>query len=225
MEVQFNEILISKELKEISLDLIENVLDNNISNEVLREIPILKSLVAVRNLYTSYSDRIFIKKAMNVLLELGDISWDERLELTSDLNDGDSRGAEKILLAIDKLETIKKCKIFGRLCKLKAVRKIDLDEFLRLTKLIQDAYLEDLFLVEKFRINEKKEINGGDYYSILNLGLIYQEPSEQMPIRRNQQYNESDPEFKGGEIKFYYKLTDLGKLVIHFFNDLFPDSK
>lgn len=115
MEVQFNEILISKKLKEISLDLIENVLDNNISNEVLREIPILKSLVAVRNFYTSYSDRIFIKKAMNVLLELGDISWDERLELTSDLNDGDSRGAEKILLVIDKLETIKKCKIFGRL--------------------------------------------------------------------------------------------------------------
>jgi hypothetical protein len=224
MEVQFNEILISKELKEISLDLIENVLDNNISIEVLREIPILKSLVAVRKVYTSYSDRIFIKKAMHVLLELGDINWKERIELTSDLNDSDSTGAEKILMAIDKLETIKKCKVFGRLCKLKAVGKIDVDEFLRLTKLIQDAYLADLFLIEKFKKNEKKEISEDVYYPILNLGLIYQEPSEQMPIRRNHQYNESDPEFKGGEIKFYYLLTDLGNLLIHFLHDLFSEN-
>ncbi len=192
MKEQFVEIIKSKDLKDISLDLVERVLDNKITEEVLREIPILKLLVATRNIYTSYTDRIFIKKAMNVLLEIGDISWEERAELASELDDEDESGAEKILMAIDQLETTKKCKVYGRLCRLKALGKLKYtDDFLRLTKLIQDSYLDDLILVTDFEKGKKKEIHEGDYYSIISLGLLYQEPSEQMPIQRNhEQFDE-----------------------------------
>lgn len=158
MKAQFNAILKSDDLKDISIDLVEKVLDHEISNEVLREIPILKSLIAARNIYTSYTDRIFIKKAMNVLLELGEASLKERTRLTSDLEDDDESAAEKILMAIDRLETIRKCKVYGRLCRLKAKGLIDRDSFLRLTKLIQDAYLDDLILVTEFKNEERKVI-------------------------------------------------------------------
>jgi RNA recognition motif-containing protein len=126
MKEQFNQIIKSENLKDITIDLVEKVLDDNIGNDIIKEIPILKSLVTVRNIYNSYTDRIFIKKAMNVLLELGDTNWKERIELTSDLDDKYSNGSEKILMAIDNLQTIEKCKIFGRLCKLKALGEIDL---------------------------------------------------------------------------------------------------
>lgn len=225
MREQFNEIIKSNDLKNISIDIIEKVLDNEISNEVLREIPILKSLIAARRIYTSYTDRIFIKKAMNVLLELRETGWKERVELTSDLDDEDESGAEKILMAIDRLETINKCKVYGRLCALKILGKIHVDHFLRLTKLIQDAYLDDLILVTDFKKGEKKEIYEGDYFSILSLGLIYQEPSEQMPIERNFQHDEYDPEFKGGEIEFNYMLSNLGETLLEHYYELFPEDK
>jgi len=225
MREQFNAIMKSEDLKDISIDLVEKVLDNEITNDVLKEIPILKSLVAVRNIYTSYTDRIFIKKAMNVLLELGETNLKERIELTSDLEDEDESAAEKILMAIDRLENIKKCKVYGRLCRLKAQGKIDLEAFLRLTKLIQDAYLDDLILVTNFKRGEKKVIHEGDYFSILSLGLIYQEPSEQVPIQRVQQYDEYDPEFKGGEIEFNYLLSDLGEILLYYYYELFPEDK
>ena len=226
MKQQFNEIIHSKDLQDISIDIVEKVLDNEISDELLKEVPILKSLVAARNIYKSYTDRIFIKKAMNVLLELGETSLKERIELTKELNDEDESGAEKILMAIDRLETTKKCKVYGRLCRLKALGKLKYNEdFLRLTKLIQDAYLDDLILVTAFNKGEKKEIHEGDYYPIISLGLIYQEPSEQKPIERNHQHNEYEPEFIGGKIEFNYLLSDLGQILLEHYYELFPEDK
>lgn len=221
MRKEITEILQSKDLQDITTDLVEKVLDSEITNDILKEVPILKSLIAVKNVYNSYTDRLFIKKTMYVLLELGEINSEERNELTNELDDVDESGIEKILMAIDKLETIKKCKVYGRLCKLKSTGEISVSDFLRLTKLIQDAYLDDLILVTNFKLNEKKEIWEGDFFSIISLGLIFQEPSEQTPIEKNHQYNEYDQEFKGGEIKFYYLLSDLGETLLRIYDDLF----
>jgi len=224
MKEQIGEIIQSKNLRDISMDILEKVLDNEIGNDMLKEIPLLKSIVAIKNVYSSYTDRIFIKKTMKTLLELGDISEDERSKLIIELTDEDATGAEKILLAVDHLETFEKCKIYGRLCKLRITNKVSLDDFLRLTKLIQDAYIENLILVTDFKKGERKEIHEGDYYAILSLGLIYQEPSEQKPITQNRyRYDEYDPEFKGGEIKFNYLLSVLGDILLEVYHDLFAN--
>ncbi len=225
MKDQINEIIKSENLQEITLDLVEKVLDNEITSEVLKEVPILKILVAVKNAYTSYTDHIFIKKAMNVLLELGDTNWKERVELTAELDDENGSGAEKILMAVDRLETIEKCKVYGRLCKLKALKKIIVEDFLRLTKLIQDAYLDDLILVTDFNKGEEQEIWEGDYTPLIVLGLIFQNPSEPDAISRIQNPTEYDPEFEGGVIKFNYLLSDLGVTLLEHYHDLFPEDK
>jgi len=238
MKEQFDQIIKSKDLKDISIDLVEKVLDNNIGNEVIKEIPILKSLIAVRSIYSSYTDRIFIKKAMNVLLELSETNWKERVELTSDLDDESSTGAEKILMAIDHLETIEKCKVFGRLCKLKAIGQIDLHEFKRLTKLIQDSYLDDLELVPKFvnRLEkakksknsffERNKIYMEEFYPLIGLGLIYQEQGEQSPIEKVLPMSKGDPSpyYNGGEIEMLFFISDLGRLLLSVYDDLFPDK-
>jgi hypothetical protein len=222
---EIDEIIKSKDLQEITIDLVEKVLDSEITNEVLQEVPVLKLLVAAKNIYNSYTDRIFIKKTMHVLLELGEISSEERTQLTDDLDDEDETGIEKILLSIDRLETTKKCKVYGRLCKLKAKGDISVQDFLRLTKLVQDAYLDDLILVTDFMRGVRKEIREENYVPIIALGLIFQEPSEQTPIEKNHQYEQDDPEFKGGEIKFYYVLSDLGEMLTRIYYDLFPGDK
>ncbi|MHA7943278.1 hypothetical protein ACJOV8_009390 [Formosa sp. 3Alg 14/1] len=235
MKEQFNQIIKSENLKDITIDLVEKVLDDNIGNDVIKEIPILKSLVTARNIYNSYTDRIFIKKAMNVLLELGDTNWKERIELTYDLEDNDSNGSEKILMTIDNLQTIEKCKIFGRLCKLKALGEIDLFEFKRLTKLIQDAYINDLELLPNFseRLKkEKKSYEGNniymeEFYPLMSLELIYQEQSEQTPIEKVEpmSYKDPAPYYKGGEIETLFYISDLGRLLLSFYFELIPNKK
>jgi hypothetical protein len=226
MKEQIDELLKSKDLKDITRDIVEKVLDSQITDEVLKEIPVVKSLVAVRNIFTSISDRIFIKKAMNVLLELGEVDWEQRAALTSELNDNNCTGAEKILMAIDRLETIEKCKVYGRLCRLKALNKISVNGFLRLTKVIQDAYLEDLLLIKDFKQDQKEEVMEGDYYSIILLGLLYQERTEQAEIRVNHnRYHANEPEITGGEINFYFLLSNTGKTLLEHYDYLFPPQE
>lgn len=225
MREQFQEIFKSRDLKDISIDLVEKVLDNEITDEAVKEIPILKTIIAVKNIYNSYTDRMFIKKAMNVLLELGELNEDEKEVFLEDLEDLDETAVEKILMSVDKLETLKKCKVFGRLCRLKARGEFYADDFLRLTNLLHRAYLEDLILVKNFELNKRKQVSEEEYYPLIALGVIHQERSEQTPIERNHQYEEYDPEFKGGEIEFYYRLTDLGTKLYLYFDELFQENE
>ena len=226
MKNEIAQIIKSEDLKEITLELVEKILDDQITDEILKEIPTLKFLVAVKNIYNSYTDRIFIKKTMKVLLELGEINWKERVDLTNSLKDNDSSGTEKILLAIDGMQTMKKCKVYGKLCRLRALKKISVDEFLRLTKLIQDSYLEDLSLIPYFLEKKKEDVYEEDFFPLISLGLIYQEQSEPAPIEKVEAYEIGDSDYyKGGEINFTYSLSYLGDILTKCYYDLFPDER
>jgi hypothetical protein len=225
MKEEIKDILESKDLKEITNDVVEKVLDNQITDEFLKEVPVVKSLIALKNMYSSISDKIFIKKAMKVLLELGDTTGKERAELLVNLNDEHESGSEKILMAIDKLETMKKCIVFGRLCKLKALNKIDINSFLRLTKILQDSYLDDLYDITYFTSQLPDKVTPGEnaFIQIIALGLIYQYQTEQKPIRQSDRLTGDDPEYIGGEIEFYYLLSDTGEILLKYYYDLFPE--
>lgn len=150
------------------------------------------------------------------------LNWKQRVELTRELDDADSSGTEKILMAIDRLETIKKCKVFGRLCKLKALNKIDVDDFSRLTKLIQDAFLDDLELVLYFEKQEKEKVFTEEIYPLITLGLIYQDDPDSSPIEKvNATSIEERDYYKGGEFKLTYSLSSLGDLLLKHYEDLF----
>ncbi len=220
MEEEFKKVLKSDELQNVSIEIVDNVLNNHVSQTVLKEIPIVKSIVSVAKIYNSISDRIFIKKAMHVLLELKNINWKDRIELTGSLTDSYSNGTEKILYAIDQLDSIEKCILFGRICKLKALDKINVDQFNRLRKVIQEAYIPDLKLILDFSGTEKKhEIHEGVYYSLINLGLLYQEPPYHEDIQVTDITMGGVGKIKN--IEFYYYLTSTGKTLLQFYSEIF----
>ncbi|MCH8490984.1 MAG: hypothetical protein LAT81_13790 [Oceanicaulis sp.] len=225
MNTELKNIIQSEDLRDLSIDLVDKVIDNKVGSEIITEIPVLKYLVSIRRIHQSISDSIFIKKAMKVILEIGNVNWKERIELVNELSDEHSGGAEKIMLAIDKLESYEKCQVFGRLCRLKALNKIDTDGFMRLSRIIQNSYLHDLFSINSFVIGGKREIWEGDYHNIISMGLIFQEPSEQQKIEINHhRYDPEEPEVTGGQITFNYLLSYEGELLLKFYIDLFPEE-
>lgn len=208
IENSVESIIESNDLKSISIEVAEKIIDSEITDELLKEVPIVKSIMAIKNIYSSYSDKIFLEKALNVLLELGKIETDDRIRLIVELSDIYSTGSKKILMAIDKIDSIEKCVIFGRLCRLRANGKIDVGDFMRLTKLIQDSYLDELHFITEFKDREPKNITTYHLPNLLQLGLIYQ------TIKQEE-----------SGIKIYHALTNLGDKLLDIYDFLFPDDK
>lgn len=217
------EIVKSKDLKDISVDIVESILDSEITDEALKEVPIVKSLIAVKKIYSSISDRIFLKKAFLVLLELKELTDEERQKLIEELGDKFSTGAEKILLAIEKLDSYQKCEIFGRLSFLRARNLLDSEDYLRLTKIIKDAYLPDLQLINYLKEGQN-DVTLEEFHPLISLGLIFEERTEQTPIEKSEAAAyEGREEYVGGEIKFYYYLTFPGSALLKHYNFLFSE--
>ena len=211
MKDHLKAIITTDEIKDLSIDLAEQVIDENLSESALKEIPILKTIISIKKAYNSISDSIFLKKAMCVLYEMKDVSTEDRVKFIQELEDKHDTGVEKILMIIDKIESTEKAKIIGRLIKIKATTDLSIKEFNKLIKLIKDAHLEDLILIEDFQKGEEREIWEGDYYSLISLGLIHQEVSEQTEIRKNRNPTyDGEPEYVGGKIEIKYTLSDLG---------------
>lgn len=220
MNEEFNAIIKSGSLKDLTVDLVELCFDKTITKEVISEIPILKSFLAIFKVHSTISDYLFIKKSLNVLLELKDINSQDRADFLKELSNNGDKGIENLLMAIDKIDNSEKCKVFGRLCSLKARKQINVDEFKRLTKLIQDAYLSDLSQINEFKENKSVDISNWDYSSLISLGLISQGGSgldkEEANKNRFKSVNVSS-------FDFGYHPTKLGKLLLFHFEYLFPE--
>lgn len=216
---RFSEAYKSEDLVNISVDLIESVLKNDLTSEIAKETPIVKYLFAVKNFITSFSDRVFVKKAFYVLHEIKNVGEKERQEFISELEDRYVSGNEIILMTIDKIESVQKSVVFGRLCVLRAEMKISLDDFKRLTKVIQDSYLDDLHLIAKFETPIKNDEVRKTYYSLVNLGLIAQFTMTEREWEllyepeRNNNFRQMTPvPPKPERIKF--ELTTLGQVLV-----------
>lgn len=211
------------ELKDLSRDIIEVVVDEAFEEGIIKEIPIVKTIYSITRTYRSITDKIQLKKTLLVLLELKDLNVDEREEFLKELEDKYTSGSEKLMLAINHLQTYEKCVIFGKLSALRAKGKIDIDVYLRLTKVIQDAYLDDLKVVPylkqapTFLFINMKNVAVEEISPLVSLGLVFLLPSEPLKITKDEYTND----YYGGGVKFEYYLSPECKILIRVYNQLF----
>lgn len=216
----------SDDIRDLSVDIIDNVISEDTGDALLSGIPVVRMMVAIRKTYNSIVDQIFLKKALVCLLEIQDISESDRKKFLKELEGRSSTGIENLLMAIEKLDSNEKASIFGRLCKLRASREITISQFKRLTKCIQDSILDELFLIREFEKWQGEEIDESEWLPILSNYLIYKGPLEQSPIKTipagdHEDYGEWDEHISGGQVTQPYFLTDTGKCLLKHFDFLF----
>jgi len=213
MKNEITNLIKSKDLNELTIEMIESIIDNHTVDEMIKEVPIIKSIVVIKNLWTSFSDRIFIKKALRTLLELKDVNWKDRIDFITELKEKGVSGSEKLLMIIDKLDTIEKSEIFGKLCRLRALKKIKRFEFLTLSNLIQNAFLPYLRLhtyFYEYTSNDSITIKKIDPNPLLLMGIIEKKPYTHTELRDSK---ERDFEYRDEIIKYKYIYSRLGLLL------------
>lgn len=164
--------------QDIIIDIVEIGLDSILTDGIVKEIPVVKTLATFFNIGLNIKDRYFAEKLIKFILELRNEQIDEekRLEFKSDMEieSFKKKTTERLIIILDKLEEINKTIYITKLFKGFIEKKITWDEFrdfskyidfmttkdFELLKFLSNFVHDDIIDGECLSISEKKELEG-----------------------------------------------------------------
>jgi hypothetical protein len=162
-----------QELIEIALDFSEIALDRLIENELLKEIPIVGTLVRAAKAAKSIPDLIFAKKIERFVAAGNRVSPEKKEALLKSLQTDSEMGrkaGECIVLMLDRADDLTKASIIGELFVKLLERSISLEEFRRLTAAVDRSFVDDLLLFPEWALHGKTR--GFDPRRLDGTGLV-----------------------------------------------------
>lgn len=150
-ELDINLSVISDGIREIAPDLLELGIDQFFKEGILKEIPILGTMIKVVKFTQDIIDLANQKKILKFLLELKEIPQKKKEAFLEKLENNDSyKGiGETITLVLCRLDESNKAQIIGKLYKATIAEEIELNDFLRLVFIVEKAFLNDLIELSK----------------------------------------------------------------------------
>jgi len=152
----FNQVLVSDELKEVSIEMVEYGLDKIIKDGLLKDIPTINTLVGLINTWNNISSMLLQKKVLAFLFKLRDIPVQKRKKLIRRMDQSQSyriKISEKLLYIIDHCEDYEKAELVAILFRSLLNEIISRSEFERCVKCVNDMTIDDL---REF-VNTKKD--------------------------------------------------------------------
>ncbi|PVX45962.1 hypothetical protein C8C85_1773 [Flavobacterium sp. 103] len=204
----------SEAITELTPEILETSLDLITESEVLKDIPIFGIGFKGYSLYQKITESFFTKKLLKFLFELKDIELTHREKFINELESRKetNKAGEKLLITLNRLNDDEKATFIGRLFKKTIIGKLEYNDFIRLTHIIDNAYIEDLKLLENNyhlgRIDDDVKSN------LHQIGLIKQSISDikrekQMQIRIGGKGEDIQP-------KLIYSINEIGSKFIEF---------
>ncbi|MFV0221812.1 hypothetical protein OBJ96_08865, partial [Empedobacter falsenii] len=101
------QVIKDKEFQTVTKDLTEVVIDSNIAEGLLKDVPLLSTIIGTFNTVTNIKDKLFLKKILTFLYELKSISENKIEEQINKIEEDlkyRTKVGEKLLFIIDKCE-------------------------------------------------------------------------------------------------------------------------
>lgn len=139
--------IFSKDTKDLAVDYSEIALDKILDNDVLNEIPIIKTIVGLYKTGVGIKERFTLKKVAKFLFRLNSVSEKEKAKFLNKLSLKDSYKneiIEKLLILLDRLDDIDKAEIIGNFFRATIQGKIDVDIFYKFSSIVDKVYIKDL---------------------------------------------------------------------------------
>ncbi|MGE8553995.1 MAG: hypothetical protein ACN6OB_08665 [Chryseobacterium jejuense] len=137
----------SNEIVNASLDIGEVIMDSNLEDGILKDIPIIGTLINLNKGRLSIQDRIFSKKILSFLNQLKDIPEEKRIKAIQKIEDSKDERikiGEKLIYLIDRTDDHVKAEIIGVMFSEYIKENIDYEDFKRACEIINKTYLGDL---------------------------------------------------------------------------------
>lgn len=189
----------AKELSDLAVDYAEVGLDSILDEGIIRDIPILRTLVSIAKAGLNVRDRLYVKKIAYFLQQVGNTTQEQREEFIKKYCQDIKRFEEAVLLILEQADSIEKSSLVGKIFKACILDVITYDDALKLSSMVNRAFWGDL---EKFLDNENVEI-GEDNQSLVMAGLYVIAKSSSIGNRGRYNF---------GGVK--YEITNYGKKLV-----------
>lgn len=133
--------------KDIATDAAEMVLDSELSDGLLKEIPVVKWLAIVADLRSNFSNRLFAAKLLEFLNALKDIPEAERQSFANRLEKEEGfkqKVGKQLFITLERLDDLEKPKLLAKAFRAYITGKIDNKTFRELSAVIDRCFFDDL---------------------------------------------------------------------------------
>ena len=222
------ETVISPDLKKVNESLSEVVLDSFLDDGLFKDIPLVSTVLGLYRTTQNYKKLRFVKKLHKVLFQLDEVPVEERNNFVKKLGIVEKEDLlRRILYLIDQLDEVEKAEIVGKLLKSYLQGKIDRQDFLRLSVVVNKIYLDDLtyFNIQhsytgevskekrlQFLNDNENQIHYSEE-SLVQSGLLVKEVVEdQYEGKRREKLGGSG---KGVFLKEKIKISSIGRILLN----------
>ena len=170
----FDETIKDSNLAEINADLYEVLIDSFLKDGIVKDIPIIGTILKLSKFSMSLKEHLFLKKIIYFISELKDISPKDRNKMISELDESKVhriKVGEKLIYIIDKCEDHVSTEYVAKFFKSSLLNKISYSDFLRCTSIIQNIFIEDFeCFVKSENLEREKERN--EYFSDIEMNFV-----------------------------------------------------
>lgn len=180
IENSFTETLNNSDLHNVSAGLAETLVDSILNDGVLKELPIVSSIVGLGKTAISIKNGLFLKKIIHFLTEINHIPLSVRkamIDYIDSREDQKIKVGEKLIFILDKCEDYIDTKYIAQFFCAFLEKKITYEEFLKGSRIIQNIFIGDLeyFLDSDITEFEKEasteEAPDEDTFPLINIGI------------------------------------------------------
>jgi hypothetical protein len=139
-------------------------------NEFVKSLPFVKIAVGLYDLGNKIHSHFLTKKILRFLFKFSTITDEEKEELIDKLDNSlkySKDFGERLLLIIDSYDDFDKASLLGQAVKPLSKNLLEVNDFMRLSHIINRAYFGDLTILAKYL-----EIDDIQKESLYNLGLL-----------------------------------------------------
>ncbi len=154
IEQSIEKTLEISDLANINIELAEVTLDSLMNNGILKDLPIISSLVGITKFGLRTRELLLLRKILKFLTQLDSTTIEERQRFIANVETKETYNKKvglALILILDKLEDLEKPEIIGKILAANIKGAIDYQTFLRLSYIVQKLFIPDLAYLRKIK--------------------------------------------------------------------------
>ena len=144
--------IVGNDLSELATEYAEIGFDSFLDDGVLKEVPVVSTLVSIYKVGSRISQYYSTKKLYKFLFQLKDVDLKVRLEKIREINNSGKYASSvggKLLEILDKVDSDNKPEIIGKVFRGVLKGEIDYSIFLRVSHIIKNTFIEDIMWIKQ----------------------------------------------------------------------------